>query len=410
MDRIEMRATTRWTTLVALALAGLLPGGCYYQLEGDFDPYRCDPACSGGKICHQGKCVFMDSRTADGPQVDTNPDGPLPDVAQPDASAPDGGQPDQGLPDGPTPDTAPPDMAPPDTAPPDTAPPDMAPPDTAPPDTGVVVPGTWVTIPPAGTALPVTFSMGSPTSEPCRGNNEDQHPVTLTHQLEITAHEVTQGEFLALMGYNPAKFPSCGTDCPVEYVNWHEAAAYCNALSTKAGLASCYSCSGTAASVSCSEATSYTGQKVYDCPGYRLPTEAEWEYAYRAGSNSAFYPSAGNNGTISSCAFSDANAGKIGWYHDNAGSTPHPKGLKAPNAWGLYDMAGNVHEWCHDWYQANLGSSAVTDPWGSASGTGRLVRGGSWGYPAADLRAARRLWGTLTTRYDYLGFRCARTK
>jgi formylglycine-generating enzyme required for sulfatase activity len=383
------------TWLVALTLAGLLPAGCYYQLEGDFDPYRCDPACSGGRVCHQGECVFIDSGAADGPQADTNPDGPLPDATQPDASAPDNGQPDKGLPDGPTPDAVQPDQGPPDGPS---------------PDTGVVVPGAWVTIPPAGTTLPVTFSMGSPTGEPCQDSDEDQHPVTLTHQFEITAHEVTQGVFQAVMGYNPSFFSSCGSSCPVEYVNWHEAAAYCNALSAKAGLASCYSCSGTGTSVSCGEATTYSGAGVYDCPGYRLPTEAEWEFAYRAGTTTAYPNGANDSSKCNTCSAVDANANMIGWYCFNSGSTTHPVGQKAANAWGLRDMAGNVWEWCHDWYQISLGSSAATDPWGAVLGSGRVLRGGSWYFGATHLRAAARRDLSPTNRPYDVGFRCARTR
>lgn len=151
------------------------------------------------------------------------------------------------------------------------------------------------------------------------------------------------------------------TDCPVEYVNWNEAATYCNALSSQKGLDQCYTCTGSGPSVTCSEATAYSGIKIFDCPGYRLPTDAEWEYAYRAGSTTAFYPSDGNSGTITDCD-NDPNADKIGWYRYNSAVTyagcenlsssggdpcsgPHPVGQKAPNAWGLYDMGGNVYEY-----------------------------------------------------------------
>jgi formylglycine-generating enzyme required for sulfatase activity len=268
--------------------------------------------------------------------------------------------------------------------------------DTKPVDDGPgdgPLPGTWVTIPPTGT-VPVTFSMGSPTTEPCRDNDEDQHQVTLTHKFEITAHEVTQGEFFHVMGYNPAKFLSCGSSCPVECVKREEAAAYCNALSAKAGLAKCYS-SGPA----------YDGQAIYDCPGYRLPTEAEFEFAYRAGTTTALY-----NGGLAACTANDPNADEIGWHYGNSGSTTHPVGQKAANAWGLHDMAGNVWEWCHDSYEQHLGSSAATDPVGSAKGA--VIRGGSWAFNAAYMRAASRFNdnGYAWQQYDHVGFRCVRTK
>jgi len=253
--------------------------------------------------------------------------------------------------------------------------------------------------------------MGSPTSEPCRDGNEDPHPVTLTHGFEISDHEVTQAEIQALMSYNPSYFgpngagADCGTSCPVEKVNWYEAAAYCNALSVQKGLTKCYDCNGSGASVTCSEAAAYTGKNVYTCPGYRLPTEAEWEYAYRAGTTTAYYN--GPNDSTKCYTCSDANADAIGWYNCNAGSTTHPVGQKQANAWGLYDMAGNVWEWTHDWYQSSLGSSPVTDPVGSGSSS-RVVRGGNWLNLAYSMRAANRFGYAPASRTDTRGFRCSR--
>jgi formylglycine-generating enzyme required for sulfatase activity len=232
------------------------------------------------------------------------------------------------------------------------------------------------------------------------------HQVTLTHGFEIMSTEVTQGEFQSVMGYNPSYFTSCGSHCPVEKVSWHMSVAYCNALSQQAGLQACYSCSGSGTSVTCQEASGYTGQAIYSCPGYRLPTEAEWEYAYRAGTQTSAY-----NGTITNCSDSDSTADQIGWYYYNSGNTTHPVGKKAPNAWGLYDMAGNVYEWTHDWYEAGKGTLPVTNPLGPASGSYRVNRGGSWNFHASYLRAAYRKQYTPTNQSSYgsFGLRCSRT-
>ena len=270
-------------------------------------------------------------------------------------------------------------------------------------DSAVVQLGTWVTIP-AG-----TFMMGSPTDEPCRiSTREDLHQVTLTRDFEIESTEVTQGQFEALLGYNPSSFKNCGTICPVEMVNWHEAVAYCNALSAQATLTPCYTCTGSGTSVTCDVAPAYAGANIYTCPGYRLPTEAEWEYAYRAGTQTAYY--SGVNDPAACKCEGDANLKPIAWYCGNAGSTTHPVGQKQANAWHLYDMAGNVLEWCHDSYKASLGTGAVSDPWGLASGSTRVLRGGSYSTSAVSARAANRYNSTPTIRYFHYGFRCSRTK
>jgi len=258
-------------------------------------------------------------------------------------------------------------------------------------------PGTWKTISTG------TFQMGSPTTEKCREPGETQHQVTLTRKFAILTTEVTQSMFTQVLGYSPSAFKSCGSTCPVEQVTWHEAVAYCNALTSKAGLAPCYTCSGSGAGVACQEATAYSGLNIYKCPGYRLPTEAEWEYAYRAGSTTALY-----NGDMTVCAGKDNNAEKISWYQTNAGKKTHPVGTKAPNAWGLYDMAGNVWEWCNDRGGA-YPTSAVTDPV-SSSGSNRVIRGGSWATNGTGLRAAyRHDKKAPTSRLNEGGFRCVRT-
>lgn len=326
-----------------------------------------------------------------------SPDAPgdgAPDSPGLDATTPESAIDAKGFergPDAPRLDAVKPDAAKPDTAKPDLPKPDLA-----------AVPGVWVLVP-AG-----TFNMGSPGGESCHQTNEVLHAVTLTHGFAISARETTQGEFQATMGYNPSAFAACGSGCPVESVSWHEAAAYCNALSAKQGLTACYTCAGSGATVSCEVGSSYAAAGgLYLCKGYRLPTDAEWEYAYRAGTTTALY-----SGGVSSCTGSDGNAGSIGWYKQNAGNTPHPVGQKAANTWGLHDVAGNVWEWAHDRYLDNLGAGAVTDPTGPATGPDRLCRGGSWLNEPQHMRAAWRgkCGGAPNVRAHWLGFRCAMTK
>jgi formylglycine-generating enzyme required for sulfatase activity len=160
----------------------------------------------------------------------------------------------------------------------------------------------------------------------------------------------------------------------------------------------------------CSEKSAYAGPAIYGCPGYRLPTEAEWEYAYRAGTTTAYYDGPSDAAVWRLCSPLDANLDKIGWYCGNAGDTTHPVAQKQPNAWGLYDMAGNVWEWVEDWWQDDLGSAAATDPVGVNPGSTRVVRGGSWYSIPVYARAAMRNVYAPSLPIDDIGGRCVRTK
>ena len=298
---------------------------------------------------------------------------------------------------------------------------------------------------------PGSFWMGSPdgtcptgypgscTSELGRYSNETLHYVKLTHAFEMQAHEVTQGEFTLVMGWNPSYFgpngsgSSCGTTCPVETVSWYDAVAYANQKSKAASLTLCYmfadvtcvdgsthgsdamACMNTTRKGIDSATVTLNGVSTpYDCTGYRLPTESEWEYAARAGSATAFYPSPGNNGAITytDCTL-DANLTQIGWYCGNDNTTTKLVGGKEANAWGLFDMSGNVWEWAWDgWgsYPGGTLSSPSEDPVGAATGSYRVGRGGGWGDVARGCRSAYRgNYGSPGNRGNSLGLRLARS-
>jgi len=212
---------------------------------------------------------------------------------------------------------------------------------------------TFVYIPPG------TFMMGSPPDERARSVDEAQHRVTLTKGFYLQTTEVTQYQWQAIMESQQAYFQKCGPLCPVESVSWHEAQKFIEMLNQRPGT-----------------------------HRYRLPTEAEWEYAARAGTTGAFA------GSI------DA----MGWHRDNAGGTPHPVGRTSPNAWGLHDMHGNVSEWVQDWHGA-YPSGSVTDPQGPAQGYFRVNRGGGWDMPAFGCRSAQRIINGPGSIASTLGFR-----
>ncbi len=221
---------------------------------------------------------------------------------------------------------------------------------------------------------PGTFTMGSPSSEGGRWDDETQHTVTLTKGFCMQTTEVTQGQWRAVMGSNPSYFTGCGDNCPVESVSWYDVQDFISRLNEKG------------------EGT------------YRLPSEAEWEYAARAGSTTAFA-----NGGISVTDWScnnDPNLSAMGWYCGNSGNTTHSVAQKKANSWGLYDMHGNVWEWCQDWY-GDYPVGAVTDPSGPGTGSYRVVRGGGWDCYAYFCRSALRGRSTPAYRSGNLGFRLA---
>ncbi len=259
---------------------------------------------------------------------------------------------------------------------------------------GELTPGNWITVQ-AG-----NFTMGSQLMSVCREADETSHQVTLSRSFSMAEKEVTQQQFQSLMLYNPSFHTDCGEDCPVEWVTWHEAVAYCNNLSRAKDKPQCYSCTGMAAETHCE----LTASDIYECEGYRLPTEAEWEYAAGCGTTTDFH-----NGNIADkyvCMGTEVHAEEISWYKANSLGVAHPTGQMEPNPWKLYDMNGNVYEWVHDWYVADLGTGDQTDPAGPATGTERVFRGGSWFHNAEHARSAARERFTPEKPFTFTGFRC----
>ena len=223
---------------------------------------------------------------------------------------------------------------------------------------------------------PGRFTMGSPGGAEGRDDDEVRHEVRITRAFALKKTEVTQGEWKAVMGNNPSLFKDCGDDCPVEQVSWLDTLDFLNKLSDREGLQRCY------------DGERFAG---LDCTGYRLPTEAEWEYAARAGTTGD------RHGPLDDVA----------WYSGNSGFKTQRVGTKRANAWGLHDMMGNVWEWTQDWYGAYSG--AASDPTGPASGELRVFRGGSWSLVARRARSAGRLRYSPAFRSDFLGFRPSRS-
>jgi len=198
-------------------------------------------------------------------------------------------------------------------------------------------------------------------------NEKPVHEVCVD-DFNIGKYEVTQGQWKAVMGNNPSYFKDCGDNCPVEQVSWNDIQDFITKLNNKTGK------------------------------NYRLPTEAEWEYAARSGGKSEKY--SGSNDIDS-----------VAWYSSNSGSKTHPVGQKAANGLGIYDMSGNVEEWVNDCKDDNYYKSSPKDnPKGPSSDTGRVRRGGSWGYYSWGIRSVHRGWFYPVDRSYYLGFRLAGTR
>jgi formylglycine-generating enzyme required for sulfatase activity len=240
------------------------------------------------------------------------------------------------------------------------------------------------------------FLMGSPASDTdAIAYEKPQHRVRITRPFYLGETEVTQGQYQEVTGANPSHFKGSALR-PVETVSWLDAINYCNALSCKEGLTPFYRVQGETVEVPDWNAT-----------GYRLPTEAEWEYACRAGSTTRY-------------SFGDdaAGLGAFAWYVDNSRPQTqnvrrsHQVGQKRPNAWGLYDMHGNVQEWCWDGYEADYYSKEppAADPLGPSQAASRVYRGGCWRLSPQICRSAFRDGRAPGNRGALLGFRVARVE
>jgi len=248
------------------------------------------------------------------------------------------------------------------------------------------------------------FSLGSPKDEKGRDDNEDEYEAVLTNDFYIATTPTTQKQFKNIMGYNHSRFKDC-LDCPVDTVNWHEAAAFCNALSKQEGLPECYDIEHIGNNIQCQVKPEYTSLHYYNCKGYRLPTEAEWEYACRADSLSALY-----NKEVEAAYDFHVELNKIAWYRNNSIGRTHPVGEKEPNQWGLYDMLGNVNEWVYDTYTKDRSFLSNKNPIHDDYGSHNIIRGGNWNALHHYCRNAFRKPIESYIKNHSIGFRVVRTK
>ena len=252
-----------------------------------------------------------------------------------------------------------------------------------------------------------SFTMGSPLGEGGRFEDEQAHTVVLTRPFLIESNEVTQSDWDDFIGGAPSSHGNCGI-CPVEQVSFYDALAYANARSLAEGLDPCYTDPG---GQPYDEADADSGAAPRwllgpDCEGWRLPTEAEWEYAARAGTQTAFHN--GDIQAVGDACEPDGTLDEVGWYCDNANDLSVAVATRAPNAWGLYDMHGNVAEWVWDWL-GDYPPGDAQDPIGPGAGRLKVARGGNYTRSSRLCRAAARDAFDPSAREPVVGFRIVRS-
>ncbi len=437
-------------TLLPVLCAALVLSSCTHDL--DSVPLPC-----------AGDCAVVDAGVTDGPmaeskKVEAGGDKGKPDTGKPDVIVPDGPKPDQVLVDAPKPDKALTDAPKPDAPLPDAAVPDMAIPDAPVPDALVPVcnNGTkeageqcdstdyggqdcaglgfdfgklacdsyckivttgcfahkWIEIEPTTS----TFS-GAVNNDPCyvAKNNEQRINSSISRGYVISAKEVTRGQYKELMGFDPSVITGptgCqGSSCPVDNVTWWEAVAYCNQLSTARKLEQCYSCDKVLTKgMKCTD--KHKGAAILNCGGFRLPSEVEWEHAYRAGVDT-FSLHSGKNVDYKNCTSTsgDPAASAVAYCKYNSKNRTWIGGGKLANKWGIYDMAGNLYEWTQDWLALNrpkqFGKSFIPDlvVYG---GTYRVLKGGAFNTYPWQVRGAHRIGKEAKVRASNFGFRCVK--
>ncbi len=225
---------------------------------------------------------------------------------------------------------------------------------------------------------PGTFDMGSPEGEKDRHPNEKQHSVTISSAFFMSKYPVTQQQYEAVMKTNPSEFSAekgGGPNYPVEQISWHDAVAFCEKLDAA------------------------VKSKLPPGMTLQLPTEAQWEYACRAGTKTRFYSGDAPD-----------DLARAGWYGKNSDDKPHPVGQKVANAFGLYDMHGDVYQWCQDVYMLDYEKLSATDPCNTAPDLYRVMRGGAWRSVARNCRAAYRHDVTPGYRGGFVGIRVVASK